>query len=79
MWYWQEMHAKAIEYLKLAVRENDNDGASHRELAFSYAHLRQWEDAERHFKRALKIDPNDSRAIQGYEKMKRARTKLHLK
>lgn len=58
---------RAIEAAKKAISLDDSLAEAHWSLAFIlYRHMQDWSGAEKEFKRALELSPNDARAHTGY-------------
>jgi tetratricopeptide (TPR) repeat protein len=51
---------RSIAYFERAIREDPSDARNHAELARQYAFLKRWDDSERHFVIATRLDPHDS-------------------
>jgi len=64
---------KVVKYLKSAVAANPNDHVAHAKLARSYGFLNLWDAADRHYRRALELNPSDRRTQKWYQNMQSAR------
>lgn len=52
----------AIWQLKQLLEESPNNADAHNLLAFSYRSLKKFEEAEKHYERALRLDPDHAGA-----------------
>lgn len=52
----------AIWQLKKLLKESPNDADAHNLLAFSYRSLKKFDEAETHYERALRLDPEHAGA-----------------
>jgi tetratricopeptide (TPR) repeat protein len=57
-----ESFGSAIWQLKQLIEESPNNADAHNLLAFSYRSLKRFDEAERHYERALRLDPNHAGA-----------------
>ena len=56
----------ALDRLQEAIKLAPNYAPAHTALGMLYAQLRQFEDAEKHYRRALQIVPDDSGTLNNY-------------
>lgn len=62
---------EAIFRWKKILQENPNSASAHNNLAIAYEKKGLWDDAEKEYQQALKIDPGNDRIQSNYKKFQK--------
>jgi len=75
----QGREERAIWYFEQSLLTYWNDPIVHAKLAKTYGYLNRWENAERHYKIAMDLAPNDETTLRWYLNTRRARDRVERK